>query len=267
MHTTDHILSDKLLHQFAERAAVYDRENRFFHEDFNDLRRAGYLTMPVPRELGGAGMTLAEVCREQRRLAYYAPATALGINMHLYWVGVAADLWRQGDHSLEWMLNEAIEGEVFNAGHSERGNDLPVLLSTSKAERIKGGFPLHWAQDVWQPDAGMDAHGAARHLGGCRGWAEGRARLSAARLRRLAHGRDLGHDGHARHAQRRHRARRRVCPGQIHCAHSARRRRRQLCCRNVRLGADGLREHLLWRRAAGDGPRPAGTQEQDLGRT
>jgi hypothetical protein len=60
--------------------------------------------------------------------------------MHLYWVGVAADLWRQGDCSLEWMLKEAMEGEVFNAGHSERGNDLPVLLSTSKAERVSGGF-------------------------------------------------------------------------------------------------------------------------------
>ena len=140
MHTRDDLLSDKLLHEFAERAGVNDRENRFFHEDFEDLKQAGYLTMPVPKELGGAGMALAEVCRQQRRLAYYAPATALGINMHLYWVGVAADLWRQGDHSLEWMLTDAMEGEVFNAGHSERGNDLPVLLSTSKAERVDGGF-------------------------------------------------------------------------------------------------------------------------------
>src|SRR5439155_1311929 len=67
MHTSKHILSDKLLHQFAERCGGYDR-------------------------------------------------------------------------SLEWLLREAIEGEVFNAGHSERGNDLPVLLSTSKAERVDGGF-------------------------------------------------------------------------------------------------------------------------------
>jgi alkylation response protein AidB-like acyl-CoA dehydrogenase len=140
MQAGEQILSDKLLRKFAERAGTYDRENRFFHEDFEDLRDAGYLTRPVPKEVGGAGLTLAEVCREQRRLAYYAPATALGVNMHLYWVGVAADLWRQGDHSLKWMLTDAMEGEVFNAGHSERGNDLPVLLSTSKAERVDGGF-------------------------------------------------------------------------------------------------------------------------------
>jgi alkylation response protein AidB-like acyl-CoA dehydrogenase len=140
MQASKHILSDDLLHQFAKRCGGYDRENRFFDEDFDDLRRVGYLTMAVPKEFGGAGFTLAEVCREQRRLGYYAPATALGVNMHVYCVGIAADLWRQGDRSLEWMLTEAMDGEVFNAGHSERGNDLPVLLSTSKAERVDGGF-------------------------------------------------------------------------------------------------------------------------------
>src|SRR3954468_22523397 len=133
-------LSEELLHRFAERCAGYDRDNRFFHEDFEDLRRAGYLTLPVPKELGGGGLNLAEMCHEQRRLGYYAPATALGINMHVYWLGLVADLWRQGDRSLEWLLKEAVEGEVFTAGHSERGNDLPALLSTTKAERVPGGF-------------------------------------------------------------------------------------------------------------------------------
>jgi alkylation response protein AidB-like acyl-CoA dehydrogenase len=143
MHETlNHVLSNDMLHRFAQRAAGYDRDNRFFSEDFAELKDAGYLTMAVPQEFGGQGFTLAQCCREQRRLAYHAPATALGINMHIYWVGVAADLWRQGDKSLEWMLKEAMAGEVFNAGHSERGNDIPALLSTSKAERVEGGFRI-----------------------------------------------------------------------------------------------------------------------------
>jgi alkylation response protein AidB-like acyl-CoA dehydrogenase len=62
--------------------------------------------------------------------------------MHLYWVGAVADLWRQGDKSLEWLLKEVMAGEVFNSGHSERGNDFPVQLSTSKAERVKDGFRI-----------------------------------------------------------------------------------------------------------------------------
>ena len=140
MQTHDPVLSDKLLGRCAERCAAYDRDNVFFHEDFTELKAAGYLTMAVPRELGGRGLTLAQVCQEQRRLGYHAPATALGINMHVYWVGLVADLWRQGDKSMEWLLTEAMAGEVFSAGHSERGNDLPVLLSTTKAERVEGGF-------------------------------------------------------------------------------------------------------------------------------
>ncbi len=134
------VLNEEMLARFASRVASYDRENRFFDEDFGELRTAKYLLLPLPSEFGGAGMTLAEVCREQRRLAYYAPATALAVNMHLYWVGVAADLWRRGDVSLEWLLREAAAGEIFAAGHAESGNDLPVLLSTTKAERVDGGY-------------------------------------------------------------------------------------------------------------------------------
>jgi alkylation response protein AidB-like acyl-CoA dehydrogenase len=130
------VLTDALIARCGERAAAYDRENRFFAEDFEELRRAGYLTIAVPRELGGLGMSLAEVCREQHRLAYRAPATALAVNMHLYWTGVAADLRRLGDGSLEWLLREAAAGEVFAAGHGEAGNDLPLFLSTARAERV-----------------------------------------------------------------------------------------------------------------------------------
>ncbi|HTZ73613.1 MAG TPA: acyl-CoA dehydrogenase family protein [Candidatus Aquilonibacter sp.] len=134
------IVSDQMLANFAARGAAYDRDNRFFEEDFADLRAGKYLLLPVPAEFGGSGMSLAEVCREQRRLAYHAPATALAVNMHLYWVGVAADLWRRGDKSLEWLLRDAANGEVFAAGHAESGNDVPVLASTAKAERVEGGY-------------------------------------------------------------------------------------------------------------------------------
>ncbi len=133
-------LSDEIINRCGERASTYDRENRFFTEDFEELRAAGYLKMAIPKELGGQGMSLAEVCNEQRRLAYRAPSTALATNMHLYWTGVAADLRRMGDKSLEWLLREAAAGEVFAAGHGETGNDLPLFLSSAKAERVDGGY-------------------------------------------------------------------------------------------------------------------------------
>jgi alkylation response protein AidB-like acyl-CoA dehydrogenase len=134
------LLSDDMLARFAARAPQYDAENRFASEDFEELRKAGYLLLNVPTELGGHGRTLAEVAREQRRLAYHAAPTALAVNMHLYWTGVAADLWRAGDRSMQWLLEEAARGEVFAAGHAESGNDVPVLLSTTRAERVEGGY-------------------------------------------------------------------------------------------------------------------------------
>src|SRR5438046_225812 len=136
------LLTDDMLQRFRARAPIYDRENRFFDEDFEELRRAGYLTINVPEDLGGGGLSLAQVVKEQRKLAYHAPATALAVNMHLYWIGIARDLWYAGDRSLQWMLEEGAAGEVFAAGHAETGNDLPGLLSTAGATRADGGSTI-----------------------------------------------------------------------------------------------------------------------------
>jgi len=141
--TTVSVLTDDLLDRCAARAPVYDRENRFFSEDFEELRAAGYLKLNIPRQFGGEGADLVETCHEQRRLAYRSPATALAVNMHLYWMGIASDLWRAGDSSLTWMLEEGAAGEVFAAGHAETGNDLPGLLSTSSATRVDGGYRIN----------------------------------------------------------------------------------------------------------------------------
>lgn len=134
------VLTDSMLEQFQSRSATYDAENKFFQEDFDDLKAAGYLTLAVPSELGGGGLNLADMSKATRRLGKHAPATALGLNMHIYWTGIAADLWRSGDKSLEWLLEKAMDGEVFAAGHAESGNDMPLLLSTTNAERVDGGY-------------------------------------------------------------------------------------------------------------------------------
>src|SRR3954453_5085550 len=139
---TTTVLTESLIDRCGQRAPGYDRENRFFAEDFEELRDAGYLLLAVPTEFGGHGLSPAEVCHEQRRLAYRAPATALATNMHIYWTGVAADLYRMGDTSLVWLLEAAMAGDIFAAGHGEAGNDLPLALSTTKAERVEGGYRL-----------------------------------------------------------------------------------------------------------------------------
>jgi alkylation response protein AidB-like acyl-CoA dehydrogenase len=64
------------------------------------------------------------------------------MTMHSYWIGIAADLVRMGDDSLRWILEDAVRGEVFAAGHAERGNDVPVLMATCRATRVAGGYRL-----------------------------------------------------------------------------------------------------------------------------
>jgi alkylation response protein AidB-like acyl-CoA dehydrogenase len=134
------ILSDELLNTFAGRASGYDTNNTFFTQDFEDLRSAGYLKFVIPTEFGGAGATLSDYCALIRRLAYHAPATALATNMHQYWCGVASSMRQMGDNSLDWVLREAANGEVFAAGHGEAGAELPLFLSTTRAERVDGGY-------------------------------------------------------------------------------------------------------------------------------
>jgi alkylation response protein AidB-like acyl-CoA dehydrogenase len=134
------VLTDEMLARFDERAPAYDRQNRFFHEDFDELRAAGYLDLALPPEYGGSGLPLAEIGRLQRRLAYSAPSTAVAVNMHFYWTGTAADLLRAGDRSMAFVLEKAADGHVFAAGHGEAGNDVPLLFSSTRAERVDGGW-------------------------------------------------------------------------------------------------------------------------------
>ncbi|MFE6995573.1 acyl-CoA dehydrogenase family protein [Microbacterium sp. NPDC057659] len=134
-------LPDALLERFRERAAVYDRENRFFDEDLADLKDAGYLRLFVPEDLGGAGLNLNEVSKLQQRLATAAPATALAINMHLMCTGVVHAMRERGDHSLDWVLEEAAAGEIFAFGISEPSNDWVLQGSKSTAvPQDDGGY-------------------------------------------------------------------------------------------------------------------------------
>ena len=135
-------LPTEVLERFRSRAGDLDRTNTYFEEDLAELRAIGYLGAAVPTHLGGWGLSLSELAASQRRLARFAPATALAMSMHSYWVGIATELERAGDTSLRWILDAALDGEVFAAGHAESGNDIPVLLSTCTAERVEGGYRL-----------------------------------------------------------------------------------------------------------------------------
>ena len=137
--TPEDVLPDALLERFRGRAATYDRDNAFFHEDLEELAAAGYLRLFVPVSDGGLGLGLESAAQCQRRLATAAPATALAVNMHLVWTGVAQVLAARGDQSLDYVLREAAGGEIFAFGNSEAGNDSVLFDSRTVAAPLPDG--------------------------------------------------------------------------------------------------------------------------------
>jgi hypothetical protein len=110
------LLSDELLGELGRPGALT--------ADIGRLADVGYLSVALPPDEGGLGCTLRQAACGQRRLARYAPQTALAVCSHLYWTGAAADACRAGDESVRWILAEAARGALLAGGHGEPGADL-----------------------------------------------------------------------------------------------------------------------------------------------
>ena len=153
--------------------------------------------------------------------------------------------------SLAWILEETMRGAVFAAGHAESGNDIPVLLSTTKAERVEGGYRFTGRKSFGSLSPVWTYLGHARHGHERSRTPEDRARVHAARYRGIPRRTHVGRPGHACDAERRHDPRRRLRRRSPHREGRTgrRRRHRSLRPRGVRVGAHGLRKHLLRPRA------------------
>ena len=169
-------IDSDVLERCRARAAEHDRTGSFPFADLDELRDIGWLRAAVPVACGGLGLDLDQLGAAQRRLARYAPATALATTMHHYWVGTAATLHALGDPIGDRILGWVAAGDILASGHAEAGNDVPIGLSTTHAERVVGGWRVHgrkqfgslgpaWdrlgfhAMDATAPDGPVIVHG------------------------------------------------------------------------------------------------------------
>ena len=123
----------------------------------------GYLNARGARRVRRRGLSFAEVQALQRRLAYVAPATALGGEHALLLdrrrrrpVGGRRPVVRVDARA------PSADGAVFAAGHGEAGNDIPLLLSSSAGRTRRRRLGDHRPQDLRHALAGLDVPRRAR---------------------------------------------------------------------------------------------------------
>jgi alkylation response protein AidB-like acyl-CoA dehydrogenase len=121
--------------RIAPDAAAFDRAGTFARSSFEILSTEGFLSAPIPTDLGGGGATFAETAAILTELAKGCPATAVTLSMHYHLV--ATQLWRHR-HGLsgEAVLRKVAADNIVlvSTGASD------WLDSSGIAARVEGGY-------------------------------------------------------------------------------------------------------------------------------
>lgn len=142
-------LAGELADTFARRAAENDWAGRFPAENYHDLHESGYLSLTVPRELGGWGADILEVLLGQTRLAQGCASTALVTTMHLTNIArIGAGASASSSTALfERICNAVVEeGAMINNAASEPATGSPSRggrFSTTARRQADGSWLIN----------------------------------------------------------------------------------------------------------------------------
>jgi alkylation response protein AidB-like acyl-CoA dehydrogenase len=139
----------------APRAARWDREASFPTENYDDMRREGWLAICIPEAEGGMGADFRAYCLAAAEFGRFCGATALTWNMHVcstLWTGAltdglgldsatqAAHLARRALHYRRIVRDGAIYAQPFSEGGAAAAG--AVAFGTT-ARRVAGGFVVN----------------------------------------------------------------------------------------------------------------------------
>ena len=131
----------KLAGIFATRAAAYDETDGFVEENYLDLKEAGLIRAGVPRELGGGGASVRELCEVLRIISGACGSTGLALSMHTHQVAIPA--WRWHNQTGARTMVEPLLRRVANENLvllSSGGSDW--IGGSGKAEKVEGGYRI-----------------------------------------------------------------------------------------------------------------------------
>lgn len=122
----------------ADCAAAHDSDDSFVAEGFAALEEAGFFAALVPKELGGGGASVGEICEALRIIGKTCGSTALAASMHSHVVAVAAWRWKHQGAPTEGLLKRIATEKLKMV--SSGGSDW--LKSGGTLEKVEGGYRL-----------------------------------------------------------------------------------------------------------------------------
>lgn len=133
-------LADRLGQKFAATAAANDEQDCFVADNYKILKSSGLVEAAVPRELGGGGATIPELCEMLRVMAHHCSSTALAFSMHTHQVAIPAWRWTtQKVAAVEPLLKRVAAERIILL--SSGGSDW--ISGSGRAERVEGGYRIN----------------------------------------------------------------------------------------------------------------------------
>lgn len=135
----------ELAADFATRSAEHDRDASHPIENYDRLRREGFLALTIPAALGGGGASFLDHTIAYEALGQGCPSTALAFNMH---ASVVMPILECPDVSAETKRHIADlvvhERKLIGGNFSEPGTTSLIGERglTARARRIDGGYSI-----------------------------------------------------------------------------------------------------------------------------
>lgn len=128
-------LAHNLGKDFAAKATYYDSNDTFVRENYETLKQHRFFAAIIPEELGGKGVSHAEMCDVLRVLAQYCSSTALALSMHQHLL--AANIWKyKHGKGGEEILKKVADQQLILVSTGARD----WLESNGKMEKTEGGY-------------------------------------------------------------------------------------------------------------------------------
>ncbi|TLS37517.1 acyl-CoA dehydrogenase family protein [Pseudalkalibacillus caeni] len=133
-------LAENLSKKIKERAKEADRNAAFSFENLQDLKESGYVSLTLPNEYGGEGISLYEFLLLQEKLAEGDGSTALAIGWHL---GIVMEL--RDERLWDESVFKNIAGEisknkkVLNRASTEPATGSPTRGGVPETSAVKDG--------------------------------------------------------------------------------------------------------------------------------